>query len=187
MPTFANINGANTGSIIPSNPTVPTPVPTKAPSVVTPVVNSQPAQTVVQNATNKIADATTAIQNQNLAAVAANPYSVRPGEDMATYNARIKDYNASKNPTSTSTSTSSTPPTADQMAMDTPPDNHTWIYNNTTGDRAPLENGTTMPAGYSSTNPKAEPTGNVIATTSDSLFTYKKFDDGTYAQYDIQG
>ncbi len=117
--------------------------------------------------------------SNNAAAVAANPYSLQPGETTAAYNARIAAYNASKTPPSTQ-------PTPEQQIVDTPDAGNQWYYGSQ-GNRIQAPIGQT-PTGFSATNPTIAPTTAVVATAVDSVGnTYTQYADGTYGKTNALG
>lgn len=75
--------------------------------------------------------------------------------------------------------------TPEQTLADMPTDGNQWVYNTVTGERKEVPTGT-IPAGYSSQNPTSRT--DVQDSVSDQYgTTIKKFTDGTYGRFDING
>ena len=196
-PTAPGIPGAAPITALPNNgstaPTTPAPIPTSAPTgqtstssapaTPTPVVSSSTAANQVNNVIKPaMQQGQTAIATQNAnnaAAVAANPYSLQPGETTAAYNARIAAYNASKTPPSTQ-------PTPEQQVVDTPDAGNQWYYD-AQGNRIQAPIGQ-VPAGFSGTNPTVAPKTPVVSTATDSVGNiYTQYADGTYGKTNALG
>jgi hypothetical protein len=148
------------------------------------VVSSAPAANQVNNVIKPaMQQGQTAIATQNAntaASVAANPYSLQPGETTQAYNARIAAYNASKAPAPAAT------PTPEQQIADTPDSGNQWYYDSQ-GNKIQAPVGQT-PTGYSSTNPTIAPTTAVVSTAVDSVGnTYTQYADGTYGKTNALG
>lgn len=197
-PIAPGIQGAAPVTALPNNggaaPTVPVTIPATAPagqtstsapaSTPTAVVSSGTASDYVNNTiapTLAAAKTAQATQQANTAAtVAANPYSVLPGETTAAYNARVAAYNASK-------VVAPVEKTPEQQIADNPDTGNQWLYDSQ-GNKVQNPIGDPVPVGYSTTNPNVGPTTPVVDQTTDPVGNvYKQLSDGTYAKYNATG
>lgn len=198
-PTAPGIQGAAPVTALPNNGStaVPTAAPTGQTSTAAPaatpistptaVVSSAPAAAQAQTIKNTVTQAQTGMAAQSAkAAVAANPYSLMPGETTDAYNARIAAYNASKDAVAP-TATTPTAQTPEEQIANTPDTGNQWIYDSQ-GNKTQLPITQPVPPGYSTTNPSVGPTTPVADTTTDPVGnTYKQFTDGTYGKYSPTG
>lgn len=201
---FDPVTGTGTVAKIPNN------VSTSAPAA-SPVstVSSAPAATMVATKiapTLNQASTDIATQNANRAASTAAGYLYNTpvvGSNGQTTNysgpqSGLAAYQASMGvaPTpGTGTSTTSTPSPAPSNGMtpaesaivNTPDAGHQFYYDSQ-GNQVQLPIGSTPPAGYTTTNPKAGPSTSVVNSVVDTVGnTYKQFSDGTYGVYDVTG
>lgn len=197
--TAPGIPGAAPVTALPNNGStaVPTAAPTGQTSTASPVatpvstptavVSSAPAVAQAQTIKSTVAQAQTGMAAQSAkAAVAANPYSLMPGETTDAYNARITAYNASKAAAAPTTTTPATQTPEEQIA-NTPDTGNQWIYD-AQGNKTQLPIAQPVPPGYSTTNPSVGPTTPVADTTTDPVGNvYKQFTDGTYGKYSPTG
>lgn len=177
-PTAPGIEGAPAVQALPNNggaasvSTSAPPASPVAPATPTAVVSSQPAAaqvTQIQQASNA-ASATLTAAN---AARAAN--AGKPG------------YDASGNPVQTppvTTTPTTTTQTPEQQIASQPSDGNQFIYD-ADGNQHQIPIGSSVPSGYTTTNPTAEPKTPVVATAQTNLYLYKQYSDGTYGRYTL--
>jgi len=161
-------DGSQTLSAPGYNPQNPTSV-LKAP---TPVVTSQAATDMLKNKiVPTMNDASAAVAKQAADKAAA---------DLAAQTAATSTPAQKAAPVE--------PKTPEQIIADTPPDNHTWVYNTTTGERAALPNGVPPPVGYTQNNPNAAVAKPVVSQiTTPAGTSFQKYADGTYGSLDLNG
>lgn len=188
-----------TGKPLTQGATTPAPVPVSAPtgqtstsqppasSVTT--VSSSDAKTVVPTMVKTATDASAGMaskQTQSAQDAAAGIHN----------STGYSDYDGTRLPggtldkggvTGAGASTLSPQDQAAQDVANSPSTGHTFVWNNS-GTRSEVPVGTPTPAGFTSYDPKAGPSGTAVDTTSTpSGTTLKKFADGTVGQYDSQG
>lgn len=148
-------------------PTAPNAVPTKAPSVPTPVVSSTPAIAQVGKMTDTINTAT-----QTLTAAQAE------AKQRADIQAQLDAQNKAKTPTQT------TPLTPEQELMKQPDAGYQWVYDKATGEKTQMPIGSSIPSTYSTVDVNTAPASETVQT---STSTIKKFNDGSYGEFDPAG
>jgi hypothetical protein len=163
------------------SPTVPAPVTataptgqtstTSQPATPTAVVSSGPAQTDVSNIQGTLSQAQQDLINQGSANAAA-------AQNAATAAATAK---------TTAATTTTTTPTPEETIANTPDTGNEWVYDSQ-GNRTQAAIGTTLPAGYSTTNPVAGPTLPVTSQVTDpSGNQLVQYSDGSYGKLNAKG
>lgn len=168
-------------------------VPTKAPAVFSATTATNKVNNVYIPTMNA---ATSAVANHNATTAASfDPtYNFQPGETAVAYNARIKAYKANQmGQTTTPQQTQPAPSASDKAATDianTPDVGHQFVWD-ANGNKVPIPIGTTPPAGYSTTQPPANPvtsgTPMVDHFVDTQGNTFAQYNNGTYGQIDSNG